>query len=285
VHTITLEVHILSLNVIPVHINLDQLVELKIPAFSGVKAKNNKLILETIAMNGPLIKYDVFRNLKLKGLDRYSTVSRRMDDLKERRYLAEAGKRVIKRGRQEEESKYGLTWRGFVACLSIEQVRSNIIQVLKNNPLLRIPEKETILSILNEISTQQELKVLIESILNEYFVVIPNIELINDEHLWMWLLTIRQPQLPKDFKFSKIPEDGWELLDRPVILRLIKEKIIPSIRQNMIATKIAYVLFKTLDNLGNFISNLNEKDKPSKKIRAYIENDLEKSFRALEKDL
>ena len=77
-----------------VHVtNLDELAEAKIPALGGKASKNNKVILEHIALNGPKLPYDVLKGLKY-DLDQYSTVNRRIRDLKKNRYLAEAGKRA-----------------------------------------------------------------------------------------------------------------------------------------------------------------------------------------------
>ena len=42
------------------HTNLDELIPMKIPIFSGMGAENALAILEHIAKTGPLLKYDVF---------------------------------------------------------------------------------------------------------------------------------------------------------------------------------------------------------------------------------
>ena len=92
------------------HTNFDTLVKSKIAALNGRGAEYNRHILNDIAMNGHLLPYDVVNNLKSKGLFEriyYPTVIRRIKDLEKKGYLAEAGKRVTKRGKQTEESMYG----------------------------------------------------------------------------------------------------------------------------------------------------------------------------------
>ena len=69
------------------HIECEEIIRAKVPAFQGRDAKNNKLVLETFALHGPLIKYDVFKALKSKGVKHYPTISRRVDDLRKRGYL------------------------------------------------------------------------------------------------------------------------------------------------------------------------------------------------------
>lgn len=188
-----------------------ELLPLKIPVFSGIGADNTSLILEHIATSGPLLKYDIFKNLCFA---RYSTASRRIDDLRKRGYLAEAGKRSTTRGKRIEESMCGLTWRGFVASLSSQKVRANITSVLRKNPLLTLPEKESILVVLDEIITSEEFETISRTILEAYLNAIPNLELISDDLLWVWFFAIKDfPRLPDNFKLSKMPENALELLD------------------------------------------------------------------------
>ena len=199
---------------------------MKIPALSGKGSDNNRLILEYVALNGPQLKYRIFKDLEARGLDRYSTVSWRVDALTKTGYLAEALEIPTERGKQIKESGYGLTWRGFIASLSIKEVRENIFQTLERNPLLTFPEKDSILLVLKEIYSQHDLEAISELILEAYLKVIPNVELIKDENLWMCLLAIREfPPGLKDLKPSKMPEDAWNLLDKPAIFQLVKEKL------------------------------------------------------------
>lgn len=209
------------------HINLDKLIQTKIPLFRGRGAESNRLILKSIAFNGPLLKYDVFKILKSNTSIRYSTISRRIDDLRKRGYLTETGKRATERGKKKEEMMYSLTWRGFIASLSIKEVRENVFQVLEKNPLLKFPEKEFVLSVLKEIFTKEEFEAIITPIFQGYLEAIPNIESIRDEHLILWISAIREiPPIPKE-ALSKI---NWiKLLDNPKILEYVKDKILPVI--------------------------------------------------------
>lgn len=272
------QVHIMSDESRHPHTNFDELVKVKIPALGSKASTNNRLILEYIALNGPKLPYDVHKDLEYDS-NQYSTVNRRIRDLKKDGYLAEAGKRTTERGKQEEETMYGLTWRGFVASITERKVRENILQVLKKNPLLIIPSKELVLSVLERIITPQELEIIAESFLKPYLQAIPNLELIEDEHLFMFLFAIRErPKLPEGFKLSKIPQDLLELFDDPEILALVKSKIIPLIRAKTTELEAIYTMWKVLNELGNFISRLETQDKPSKRIKEYIETDLEESL-------
>jgi hypothetical protein len=112
------------------HTNLDELAKAQIPALGKRGEQNNKRILKVIALNGALLKYDVSKSLNL-SLSDYGTISRRIDALTKAEYLKEAGKRTTRRGKQAEQSLYGLTWRGFIASLTIKEVRGKILEVLR----------------------------------------------------------------------------------------------------------------------------------------------------------
>lgn len=275
-HTILIGAHILSNETTSKHINLDELLPLKIPVFSGIGADNTALILEHIATSGPLLKYDIFKNLCFV---RYSTVSRRIDDLRKRGYLAEAGKRSTARGKRIEESMYGLTWRGFVASLSSQKVRANITNVLRKNPLLTLPEKESVLIVLDEIITAEEFETISRLILEAYLNAIPNLELISDDQLWVWFFAMKDfPRLPDNFKLSKMPENALELLDRPSILKVVKERIAPLIKQKTEEITAIYKLFRALNDLSNFVMKIDGSEKPSILIKEYLEVQMPKSF-------
>jgi hypothetical protein len=258
-------------------ISFSDLVELKIPALSGRGVDNNQRILRSIALKGPMLKYDIFKDV---GMNYHSTVSRRVDNLVKKGYLREASKRVTERGKKTAESEYGLTWRGFIAALAIREVRENIPQTLEKNPLLNIPEKEIVLSILKELITTQELEIIAESMLEAYLKTIPNLELVENEpmNLFASLLSMKEmPKPPEGFRLSKFPKDYAELLtllDRPAIFKVIKERVIPLIRQQTITVKMLYQFLVAFNELGDYISNLETKDKPSEKIKQYMETKL-----------
>ena len=259
------------------HIYFDELVRLKIPALSERGAENNRLILRTIALNGPMLKYRIFKNAQI---GRYSTVSRRVDSLTEKGYLGEASKRATERGKQAEEPMYGLTWRGFIASTTIKEVREDIFQVLESNPLLAIPEKETVLVVLKEIVTREELATICRSLLEAFLKSVPSLEFVENEPMSIlaWLLSIKEkPVFPDGFKLSGIPKDAWELLgllDRPPILGVVKEKIVPLVRQKTMEMEALYHLLSAVNRFCDFVSGLRVEDEPSKRVREYVEGEL-----------
>jgi len=258
------------------HSNFNGLVKARIPVLGKRAAENNKAILEKIALEGPLLKYDVSKSLNL-SLSDYGTISRRIDALTEAEYLKEAGKRATKRGKQTKQSLYGLTWRGLIASLTIKKVRENTLQVLKRNPLLAFPEKEIVLSILEELVTKQELETIARAVLEAFLKTIPNLEFVENEpmSIFAWLLSIKEEiKFPSGFELSKIPKDAWELLDRPSILEVVKEKVIPLVKQKAMEIKMMYHFFSVLNEAGDFISGLKIENQPSRRIREYYENEL-----------
>jgi len=279
-------VNILSIEPTDPHPNLDELAQARIPALAKRGEQNNKRILKTIALNGSLLKYDVSKSLN-RPLSDYGTISRRIDALRKTGYLKEAGKRATRRGKQTKQSLYGLTWRGFIASLTIKEVRENILQVLKRNPLLDFPEKETILLILEDLITPQELETIAKSVLEAFLKTIPSLELVENEPMSIlaWLLSIKEEiKLPDGFKLSRIPKDAWELLDRPSILNVVKEKIVPLIKQKAMETRVMHQMFSALDEAGDFISTLEVEDHPSKKIKEFIETTLTPRLSNLEEE-
>jgi len=269
-------VNILSIRSSDPHSILDELAMARIPVFGRRGALNNKRILRSIALNGSLLKYDVCKSLELP-LSQYGTISRRMDALKEGGYLGEAGSRATKRGKQEDQSMYGLTWRGFIASITMNEVRENILQVLRVNPLLDFPEKETVLSIFEELITNQELETIARSVLEAFLKTIPNLEFVENEPMSIlaWVLSIQEEiKLPKGFKLSRIPKDAWELLDRPAILEVVKEKIVPLVKQKATEMEVMYHFFSALSEAGDFISGLEVEDQPSKKVKEFVETEL-----------
>jgi len=268
------------------HINLDALVESKVPILSGRGSENNEEILRIISLNGSMLKYDIQKHIPTVI---YSTISRRVDDLTRREYLGESGRRRTERGRQSEESMYGLTWKGFIASITIKEVRKNFLEVLKKNPLLAFPEKESILTILEELVTKQELETISMTILEAFLKTIPNLDLVENElmSIFAWMLSIREKiELPKGFKLSRMPKDIWELLkilDKPAILQAVKRNIIPLIVGKTKEIKTMYQLLSVLSVVGEYISGLEVENQPSKKIREFIETKLESNLLELKK--
>lgn len=269
------------------HINLDELSQMKIPALKGMARTNNLLILKTIATEGPLLKYDVYKKLKKKGIAEYSTVTRRIDSLKERGYLDEAGKRNTERGKQKAESMYGLTWKGFIASVAGRKVEQDVLQVIEKNSLLVIPEKEFILLVLRDIFDPKEVEKITNLLLYGFLRAIPNLENIEEEELGMWLLHgIREipPHIIKINEISEKKKDLTKLLDNPRILQYIKERILPMISEWKRNFYVLFQFFDMLNKLGNFVRELRPEDEPSERLKEYLETvKLEEKMLELEK--
>jgi len=287
VHTIPIEAHILLIQERILHINFDELCELKIPALRGRAKTNNLLILETIAMCGPLLKYDVWKKLKERGIAEYSTITRRIDVLRKKGYLAEAGRRLTERGKQKAESMYGLTWKGFIASSVSEKVRKNILEVIEKGPLLVLPEKEFVLLVINEVFEVRELERIVYFLIYGCLRVIPNLEDIREEELVVWILhgaTEIPPDLLRINATTKKTKDLTKLLDNPRILQYVKERIIPMIAE---WEKNFFVLFhflRLINEVGDFIRKLHPEDRPSEKLKEYLRTvNLEEKMRKLER--
>ena len=262
----------LKQNRIP-HINLDELSQMKIPALKGRARTNNLLILETIAIEGPLLKYGVYKKLKKRGIAEYSTVTRRIDSLKEKGYLDEADKRITERGKRKAESMYGLTWKGFIASLVSEKVTGNVLQVIEKDPLLVIPEKEFVLLVLRDIFDPKEVEIMANHLLYGYLKAIPNLESIEEEELGIWVLHALREVSPNTIKVTEIVEkkkDLTKLLDNPRILQYVKERILPIISEYERNFYALFQFFKVLDELGDFVKKLHPEDKPSERLKEYL---------------
>lgn len=275
-HTIRLEAHILlRQNKVP-HTNLDELFQAKIPPLKGIGRRNNLLILETIAMEGPLLKYDVYKRLKEKGLEEYSTVTRRIDSLREKGYLEEADKRITARGKRKAESMYGLTWKGLVASLAGKKIRKGALQVIERNPLLVIPEKEFVLLILKDIFNPEEVERIASIMLYGYLKAIPNLEDIEEEKLGIWILPALGEIPPDIIKAEMIGQkkDLTRLLDNPRILQYVKDRILPKIAEYEKNLNLLLQFFTLLNQVGDYIKELNPEDKPrpSERLKEYLKN-------------
>jgi hypothetical protein len=273
VHTIRAGAHtLLKQNTIP-HINLDELFQMKIPALRGRARTSTLLILETIAIEGPLLKYDVHKRLEKSGIPQYSTVTRRIDSLREKGYLNEAAQRITQRGKRKAESMYGLTWKGLIASLASQKVRESALKTIEKNPLLAFPEKEFVLLVISDIFDPKEIEEITSILLYGYLKAIPNLENIEEEELAMWILqALREipPDIVRSIKISEKKKDLTRLLDNPRILQYVKEKIIPKISEY---TKVFYTMFqffRALDQLGDFVSRLGPEDKPSERLKEYL---------------
>lgn len=207
------------------HIESEELVSSKIAAFQGKDSRNNKLILKILALDGPLIKYDIFKALKPEGIRNYSTISRRVDELKRRGYIENAGTRLTRVGKRVEESHtYGLRWKGFIACLAIRNAQENFIRVFENNHLLEkvLPNsvsKKMIIDILKELFSKEELEMISRGILEGYLMAIPeNLESVSEGELAAYIV-------PALIKSSQV----WTLIGQKDLSRLLSIKGFPEL--------------------------------------------------------
>jgi hypothetical protein len=249
---------------------------MKIPALKGIGRRNNLLILETIATEGPLLKYDVYKKVKKRGIEEYSTVTRRIDFLREKGYLNEAGRRITARGKRKAESMYGLTWKGFIASLVSGKVRRDALQVVEKNPLLVFPEKEFVLLVLKDIFNSEEIERIADIILYGYLKAIPNLEDIEEEKLGIWILPALG-EIPPDMMKTEMTEekkDLTRLLDNPRILQYVKDRILPKISEYGKNLYLLFQFFRLLNQVGDFIKELHPEDKPrpSERLKEYLKN-------------
>jgi hypothetical protein len=188
-----------------------ELIESKIAILRDKGSENNRRVLETLSINGPLIKYDLFKALKSVRNDksekeiRYSTVSRRVDDLVDKGYLQTAGTRTIIVGkRKDESSKYGVTWKGFIAGLTIESVAEDVLKILEKNPHLKLPfPREAPIRATKAIFSNKELKAITRSLLTGYLRAIPkDLESLKPEQVPMYLFPAitEAPEIKENFE-------------------------------------------------------------------------------------
>jgi len=194
------------------------LVESKIAILRGKGSENNRLLLERLALEGPLIKYDLFKRFKKQGTGAYyPTVSRRVDDLVARGYLRVVGKRIIVVGRRRSwSSTYGVTWKGLISSLTSDLVVGKVIQVFERNPQLELPfPREPVLAIVRELFTDRELGLIGRAFLTGYLRAIPkDLESLTQEKLLAYLLPAiaEAPEIKEKFEkkdlsgLMKIPE-------------------------------------------------------------------------------
>jgi len=268
------------------HINFEDLSQIKIPALRGRARINNLLILETLATEGPLLKYDVYKKLKKRGIPEYSTITRRIDSLKEKGYLDEADKRITERGKRKAESMYGLTRKGFIASLVNKKVRENVLQVIEKDPLLVIPEKEFVLLVVREILDPKEVEIITNYLLYGYLKAIPDLESIEEEELVLWIFQALREVPSKGIDFTEISKkkDLTRLLDNPRILQYVKERILPLISEYERNFYDLFQFFKVLNQIGNYVKKLRPEDKPSDRLKEYLKTlKLEEKMLALEK--
>jgi len=204
-----------------------ELVQSKIVILQGRGSENNRLLLEISALEGSLIKYDLFKKLKVLRKDtNYPTVSRRVDDLVRRGYMEVVGKRTIIVGKRKDKSpSYGLTWGGFIAGLTSGSVAKSILRVLEKNPQLQLPfPRKPVFRIIREIFSDEELSLIAQSLLIGYLRAIPkDIEYLRPEQYLTYLLPAitEAPEIRKKFE----QKDLSRLLQIPEVFEFFNKSL------------------------------------------------------------
>ena len=209
-----------------------ELIESKIRILRDKGSENNARILEILSSIGPLIKYDLFKELKRDGNKnsdketRYSTVSRRVDDLVDKGYLRTVGTRTIIVGKRKEESpKYGITWKGFIAGLTIEYLAEDVLKILENNPHLQLPfPREGPITITRAIFSNKELKSITRALVTGYLKAIPkDLESLKPEQMLMYLFPAitEAPEIKENFE----KKDVTKLLQIPEVFNFITSSL------------------------------------------------------------
>lgn len=255
------------------HTNLEELTQTKIPALRETVRESNVRILETIAREGPLLKYDIYKKFREERRVEYSTITRRIDSLKAKGYLNRSGSRKTERGKRKAEALYGLTWKGFITSFVSQNVRKNVLDVIQRNPLLVIPEKQFVLLILKEVFAPEEVEKITEFLLYGFMRIIPNLEDIEEEELPLWILhgvSKIPPNLTKEDDMPRKKKDLIKLLDNPEILQYIKDKILPLISELERNLNALFQFFNVLNQIGNFVKELRPDDKPSERLKEYL---------------
>lgn len=199
--------------------------EVHIDAFKGRDSENNKAILETLAINPSLIKWDIYKLARERTEITQPTVSRRVDDLRERGYIIETAKRRTRVGNREEDSScYGLTRRGFIASLMSDQIRDNILAVIEKNPQLKLGG---VLSAAREIFTDEEIETMAQGLVDAIKLTPVELESTDEADL-IWYIF---PALRK-VNFL-IPEKDWSKLRDSKLFRDYVLGLEPKIQETL----------------------------------------------------
>jgi len=192
-----------------------------IGAFNGKDAENNRIILETLALKGSLIKWEILKKVKeTKKKITWATVSRRVDDLKERGYITETGKRRTSVAKREQDSPiYGLTWKGLVASLPSHEVRNNIVKVIEMSPHLK--PLHTLLSMTRGIYTEDEIRDVTDKFYKAVRLIPLELESVNETDFFFYLSAAL---FRTDFS---IPEKDLSKLEQnPELLKFLYNAVI-----------------------------------------------------------
>jgi len=291
-------VHILSKKLAGTHIN-KELVAHKIPVFSGRASDNNVQIIKSIALSGPVLKYDVYKDIK----GEYSTTNRRIDDLFRKGYLAKSGERKTQRG--VLETRYGLTWIGLIASLAINEVRENALEIMEKHltglniksmqdsgfefeTLFRLV-KEFFESILDSKQIETFITVLFKGYLHSPAPTLDSLASVEISYfeIMQWIMVTLQYSMSE---IETLPDGPpipamkiIELFDNPDILHLT-QSLFPKISEHYkegLENQYRF-LVHIPSEIGTIIQGLDADDKPSVKVKEFLENELSRTSFSLE---
>jgi len=286
------------------------LLQVKISAYQGVKARNDRLILGYLAINGPVLPYVIFRDLKGLGYykdNQYPTVHRRIRGLVKEGYLTEAGTRPTLRGKQSKETLYGLTTLGWVSSLAIDRVRKDVLSTLERNIDTAVPEKGTILSLevkiqslypgisefLRTVFYEEEIYAMITSLLLGYLKTnAPSIDVLATASIEEWIPWIKPVFEKAVIEYRILLPQGidrsinlFRLLDNPEIFKSVNQllPIISLYAESQIHTFVTWLFASS--GLKSTFDSLTPEDKPSERAEAFLAGELPKLLQGYEDSL
>jgi DNA-binding PadR family transcriptional regulator len=282
------------------------LVESKIPAYRGTKAQNNRLVLGYFSRKGSSLPYDAFKDMRNEGhykKNQYPTVYRRIKDLVEKGYLIEAGERSTKRGKRTEEIQYGISWIGLVASLAIEDIRRKILDVFElnlNSLDFEIRQNTGIYlnalfpsmrKIIETIYSQAQIETIVSLVFKAYLESstpsLDNLKGASGLGNLMWTMQVAQATMSE---IEELPEGERipamriiELFDDPSILQIAQSLLPPTSERFKEGLENQYrFLVHIPGEIGLLLQGLKSEDKPSLKVKEFLENELSRSSFSLE---
>ena len=111
----------------------------KLSVFKGREAKLNKAIFQILALKGPLVAYDLYKEIRAqRGLrnTKYPIVLRRTKALEESGYLQKAGTRKTLPG--SERMLYRLSLKTYLALLLNKIDLENLVQTADEDTIIML---------------------------------------------------------------------------------------------------------------------------------------------------
>lgn len=228
---------------------------MKIPALSGNEAKNNYVMFEKLALQGPQTVWGI-NNLLSRGRENYPTTLRAVRRLLRRGYLIQAGTARMEKRKNEKTATYGITWRGLLASLASKGVSAEILGVFERNPQLRLPviEGQTFVSLAESLLGKDQVQAVTEALFDGFITTFPyDIEKTKDEVLVGYIFPT---MMAASTALDKIkPIDSEELLKHPRLLNWMERGI------NSWEQKLERDLQKARD-MKKWLSHLTSKRRP-----------------------